>query len=103
MVLSVLLFLYKIYTLNKWLDPKYIHNKILSELFQVTDENGIKIQKVGNTYQADHAQANGNIAESAIDHVYTRSEEQIKIEVLKNSSYDHVPVVCILKYLKNKN
>ena len=34
-------------------------------------QNEILIEDVGNTYQADHAQANGNIAESEIDHVYT--------------------------------
>ena len=28
---------------------------------------------VGNTYYADHAQKNGKIAESTIDHMYTQS------------------------------
>ena len=41
-------------------------------LMDTLDQNVITIHKMGNTYQADHAQSNGNIVESAIDHVYSR-------------------------------
>ena len=47
---------------NKWNDPKYIHANIVSDLFTILDTNGLKIEEVGNTYQADHAQQNGIIA-----------------------------------------
>ena len=85
---------------NKWNKANYIHAKIVSDLFQVIDENGIKIENVGNTYQADHAQANGNISESALDHVYTRFGNLTETIKLEDSSSDHVPVLCKLKYKK---
>ena len=86
-----------------WNEPKYIHANIASDLFLVLDTNGLKIETVGNTYQADHAQANGNIAESAIDHVYTRSKNIIEIVKLENSSSDHLPVICVIKNSGEKN
>ena len=49
---------------------------------------------IGNTYQADHAQAIGNIAESALDQIYARikEENQFTVKKLENSSTDHLPI-----------
>ena len=33
------------------------------------EQNGMEVLEIGNTYQADHAQSNGKIAESALDHI----------------------------------
>ena len=38
-------------------------------------------------------QQNGNISESALDHVYTKSKKEITIVKLLNSSSDHVPII----------
>ena len=56
---------------NKWREDDYGLKRVVSPLIEVLDVNGLVCHQVGNTYQADHAQANGNIAESALDHVYT--------------------------------
>ena len=58
--------------------------------------NDLECLEVGITYQADHMQANGHIAECAIDHVYCSKiiEKSVEIRTLKNGSSDHVPVVA---------
>ena len=42
------------------------------------------------------SQKNGNIAESALDHVYYSTEivEKITVEKISNSSSDHLPIIC---------
>ena len=81
---------------NKWNDLNYLHLRLVEDLFEVIDQHGLKIHDVRNTYQADHAQKNGNIAESAIDHVYTRYNKEVIVTKLENSSSDHLPVICKL-------
>ena len=44
---------------------------------------GLKINDIGITYTADHAQKNNTIAESAIDHVYNSQDMSLSIEIKK--------------------
>ena len=51
---------------NKWDNPKFLDKKVSKNLRNVLDRNGFQFNKIGNTYFADHAQANGNVAESRV-------------------------------------
>ena len=55
---------------------------------------GMIINQIGTTYQADHAGKDGNVAESAIDHVYhsTSINDQIKVHKLSISAACLVPI-----------
>ena len=64
----------------------------------------VQIQNVGVTYQADHAQANGSVSSSALDHVYSSETIQalINVKKLPNSATDHLPVISAYSLDKNK-
>ena len=51
---------------------------------------------MGLTFQSDIIQANGNIASSALDHIYVSNELESKTKTitLKNSSTDHLPIMA---------
>ena len=55
---------------------------------------------MGITYQSDHLQADGQVAASAIDHVYLSKslENRVKVFSLQDSSTDHA-VVATIKYI----
>ena len=57
---------------------------------------GLKIAKLGSTFQSDHLKANGEACESSLDHIYYSSDLEKKIitTTLKNSLSDHLPVIC---------
>ena len=80
---------------NKWDEPGFGNKLISNNLRKVLDQNGYKLSPVGCTYFADHAQADGNIAESGIDHIYTSKVLDGKINLSKvvNHSSDHVPIM----------
>ena len=44
---------------------------------------GMTSVEVGTTYMADHAQKNGEIAESSIDHVYASNSLTENIQIFK--------------------
>ena len=56
--------------MNKWNEPKYKNANVSQVLRECLDQNGLKIEYIGDTYIANHTQKNGNIAMSAIDHIY---------------------------------
>ena len=58
-------------------------------------QEGLECLDIGLTYQADHVQQNGNIASSALDHIYCSKDlvQAIKFKKLSNSATDHLPVV----------
>ena len=80
---------------EKWLEIDYRRKSVAQPLIQCLELNGLRIQNVGPTYQADHMQENGRIAESSLDHVYSSLplDNCIKINKLTNSSSDHLPVL----------
>ena len=56
---------------KKWREEDFFYKSIAVPLLNVLDQWGLDVSDLGNTYNADHAQSNGNIAESGIDHIYT--------------------------------
>ena len=62
------------------------------------EENGLKVRDIGNTFTSDIIQKNGNIASSAIDHIYVSKEleENTFTCKLNSGSSDHVPIVAII-------
>ena len=87
---------------SKWNDTNFIHKAMATQLKDCLDRNGFVWVTVRPTFQADHCQANGNVIESHIDHVYHNitEEDNIVTKTLKNSSSDHFPVIttCIHFY-----
>ena len=80
---------------EKWQNEDYIRKSVAQPLIQCLGQNGLRIQDVGLTFQADHMQKNGLVAESSIDHVYSSLplDNCIKLNKLANSSSDHLPVL----------
>jgi hypothetical protein len=82
----------------KWETPKYKHKNIAKKLLDTLAQCGLSTAEIGITYLADHAQRNGNIAESALDLVYFSNSLTHNKVVKKgsNCSSDHLPVTVIL-------
>ena len=80
---------------EKWTELNYVRKSVAKPLIQCLDQNGLRVQNVGPTFQADHIQSNGKVAESSIDHVYNSLplDDCIKLNKLSNSSSDHLPVL----------
>ena len=73
----------------------YAKNNIAVLFKHAIEQCGLFNQPIGNTYMADHITNNGQVPESAIDHVYHSNgiKEKILCKTLANSSTDHLPVV----------
>ena len=86
---------------NKWDDSHFLHKNVALSLRSCLDLNGLRVNYIGNTYLADHAQNNGNIAESEIDHVYFSKlvKDDFKIKKMSNGSREHVPIVVNLNQI----
>ena len=80
---------------NKWNNPKFLLRNVAAPLKIAIDRCGLKCNEIGNTYQSDHLMANGTVAESAIDHVYSSKtlEDKLEVKKLPNGSSDHNPVI----------
>ena len=62
-------------------DPGFVNKNVAEILKNSLEQEGLTNMVVGLTFQADHAQPNGNVATSAIDHVYcSRHIPQQKIK-----------------------
>ena len=55
----------------------------------------LESSNIGNTFQADHLNPNGEVIDSALDHVYCSQniKDKKSTNVLENSSPDHLPVI----------
>ena len=86
---------------EKWLLKNYDRKSVAQPLQHCLEQNGLQIQKVGYTYQADHTLPNGEVPQSTLDRVYNSIVIKDAITVTKhqNSSTDHLPV--IIKYSLN--
>ena len=54
----------------KWNDDGFVNKNVAEVLKNMLEQEGLECLDIGLTYQADHAQQNGNIASSALDHIY---------------------------------
>ena len=88
----------------KWNNPDFLNQNVSIPLKIVLDQCGLSINEVGITYKGDHIQVNGNIAQSALDHVYSSKslESRIVVTKLSNGSSDHNPVVTEIKHNLSK-
>ena len=86
---------------DKWFSTDFGNKKVAKSLQCTLERCGLKIAKIGNTFQSDHLKSNGAICESAIDHVYYSAdfEHRLVTGTLKNSSSDHLPVICVVQSL----
>ena len=55
---------------QKWKESNYPHKLIANCLMDTLEQCGLTQKDVGETYLANHTQANGKVASSAIDHIY---------------------------------
>ena len=87
-----------------WQDPNFLYPRVAEILIESLNQNGLTVLKLGNTYQANHALANGHVAESAIDHIYISPtlNEDVEYRKLPNNSTDHVPILCNINCIQNK-
>ena len=79
---------------KKWQAEDYDRKSVAQPLLHCLEQNGLKVRDIGITFQADHMQPNGRVAESALDHAYTSLtiEDCIETKRILNSSSDHFPV-----------
>ena len=54
---------------------------------------------IGITYMADNKNKNGEVTESALDHIYIRKEMEPRMTVrkLEKSATDHLPIIAELR------
>ena len=92
---------------QKWKESNYPHKLIANCLMDTLEQCGLTQKDVGETYLANHTQANGKVASSAIDHIYCSKamENSVCSNKLKISSTDHVPVtakVALISHTKKE-
>ena len=58
-------------------------------------ECGLEIKDMGHTYLADRLSEQGELIESALDHIYVSAEIEMKSTccTLDESSTDHLPIM----------
>jgi hypothetical protein len=83
---------------EKWGLDNYDRKSVAQPLQKCLEQNGIQIQNVGYTFQADRVCQNGEAPRSALDHVYNSLTitDAISVTKLPTSATDHVPVM--IKY-----
>ena len=82
----------------KWDLEKFIHKNTAEFLISSLEQNGLTPRKLGHTFTSDIIQKSGNIATSAIDHIYVSKdlEESTITSKLNGGSSDHVPIVATI-------
>jgi hypothetical protein len=83
----------------KWNETKYKHHKIATEIKNTLTQCGMKNMDIGITYMADNKNKNGEVTESALDHIYIRKEMEPRMTVrkLEKSATDHLPIIAELR------
>ena len=89
---------------ERWKSEDFVKKSIAKPLLECREQNGLQIQRVGLTFQSDHAMASGAIPTSALDHVYNSDtiEGAIQVKKLQTSATDHLPVIISYSLDKNK-
>ena len=80
---------------HKWNEKSFTYKKLAESLKNTLLECGLNQRDMCLTFKSDIIQSNGNIATSAIDHVYLSKELEPKTKTftLSNSSTDHLPIM----------
>ena len=81
---------------HKWNEKNFLNKKLATSLKNTLLECGLHPRDMGLTFKSDIIQANGNIATSAIDHIYVSDELEAKTKTitLKSSATDHLPIMA---------
>ena len=85
---------------KKWMDPEFTQSYLSDELRSTLALCGLEVMDLGNTYLADRLTSDGNVIESALDHIYLSSKllSQATVNKLQTSSTDHVPIITKVDY-----
>ena len=71
---------------QKWKLADFDKKSIANPLLECLEQNGLQINNVGLTYQADHASASGDVAHSALDHVYSTEQSRSQFRSEKSQT-----------------
>ena len=90
---------------TKWNNHDFLNKNVAIPLKITLDQCGLLSNDVGITYLGDHVQANGMVAQSALDHVYSSKslDTRLDITTLTNGSSDHNLVLTTIRKNINKN
>ena len=72
---------------QNWKSDEFNYKSIAEPLLNIIEQCGFNVSDLGTTFNADHAQVNGNIAESGIDHIYTSKMIEEKVTLSKLANY----------------
>ena len=79
--------------MDNWNQEKFLHKNTAELLKSNLEQNGLAPRKLGHTFTSDIIQKNGNIATSAIDHIYVSKD----LELLTSTARAHT---CILRKVR---
>ena len=79
---------------NKWYEETYPLRPIAAELQGALATCELTVAPLGLTYTADRLSPDGNLIQSALDHIYFSASlsEKIKCSKLDVQATDHVPI-----------
>jgi hypothetical protein len=63
-------------------------------------QSGLDILPMGDTYFAYQRSANGEIAQSALDHTYCSTSRPVRTRVLSSTASDHKPIMAEVEMKK---
>ena len=72
---------------QNWKSDEFNYKSIAEPLLNIIEQCGFNVSDLGTTFNADHAQVNGIIAESGIDHIYTSKMIEEKVTLSKLANY----------------
>jgi hypothetical protein len=79
---------------EKWNKSTINHIKLSEQLRTGLAQSGLEILPIGLTYTANHRTINGDIATSALDHVYCSTTKPVRTRTLPSRASDHLPIVA---------
>jgi hypothetical protein len=79
---------------EKWDKPSYAHFKLSEQLRTGLAQSGLEILPMGLTYTANHRSINGDIATSALDHIYCSTKKPVRTRTLQSTASDHLPIMA---------
>jgi retron-type reverse transcriptase len=85
---------------NKWNNPRWPHFKLAEKLRTGVAESGLSILPMGDTYFAYQRSVNGDVAQSALDHIYSSASGQVRTRVLSSTASDHKPIMAEVEMKK---
>ena len=87
---------------KKWNEDHYKHKKVADTIKNKLEECGMSCRDLGYTFKSDIVQKSGNIATSALDHIYISKalENYCDTKSLLNGATDHLPILASIRVPK---